>query len=148
MISSLQVHCYKFQGYSSPFISPISGTIIDFLREIYVDDTDLIVTHLNLTTAAAVHKELESSASASARLNTTGGALNPEKCKWTLADYIWWVANENMPHNLTWTSRYPYPMATQQKTLQGEVSVAEKALGIWSSIDGDNEAHVEHNVTE
>ena len=87
MISSLQVHCYKFQGYSSPFISPFSGTIIDFLREIYVDDTDLIVTHLNLTTAAAVHKELESSASASARLNTTGGALNPEKCKWTLADY-------------------------------------------------------------
>ncbi len=26
--------------------------------------------------------------------------------------------------------------------------VAEKALGIWSSIDGDNKAHVEHNVTK
>jgi hypothetical protein len=64
MISSLLMHCYQFQGYGSRFISPISGTIIDFLREIYVDDTDLIVTHPNLTTAAAVHEELERSASA------------------------------------------------------------------------------------
>ncbi len=31
------------------------------------------------------------------------------------------------------------------KVLQGEVLVAERALGIWSSIDGNNEAHVEHN---
>jgi hypothetical protein len=88
MISSLLVHCYQFQGYDSRFISPISGTIINFLGEIYVDDTDLIVTHPNLTTAAAVHEELERSASTwAAGLNATGGDLNPEKCKWTLADY-------------------------------------------------------------
>jgi hypothetical protein len=48
--------------------------------EIYVDDTNLIVTRPNLTTAAAVHEELERSASAwAAGLNATGGALNPEK---------------------------------------------------------------------
>jgi hypothetical protein len=52
MISSLLMHCYKFQGYGSRFISPISGTIIDFLGEIYVDDTDLIVTCPNLTNVA------------------------------------------------------------------------------------------------
>ncbi len=59
MISSLLMHCYQFQGYGSQFISPISGTIINFLGEIYVDDTDLIVTRPNLTTVAAVHEELE-----------------------------------------------------------------------------------------
>jgi hypothetical protein len=59
MISSLLMHCYKFQGFGSQFISPISGTIIDFLGEIYVDDTNLIVTRPNLTTAVTVHKELE-----------------------------------------------------------------------------------------
>ena len=42
----------------------------------------------------------------------------------------------------------PLPNSDTAKILQGEVSVAEKALGIWSSIDGDNKAHVEHNVTE
>jgi hypothetical protein len=33
--------------------------------------------------AAAVHKELDRSA------NATGGAPNPDKCKWTQADYYW-----------------------------------------------------------
>ncbi len=66
----------------------ISGTIIDFLGEIYVDNTDLIMTRPELTTAAVAHKELNRSASAwVAGLNTTGRALNPDKCKWTLADY-------------------------------------------------------------
>jgi hypothetical protein len=79
MISSLLMHCYQFQGHGSWFISPINGTIINFLGEIYVEDTNLIVTRPNLTTAAAVHKKLEGSASAwAAGLNATGGALNPE----------------------------------------------------------------------
>jgi hypothetical protein len=34
MISLLLMHCYQFQGYGSRLISPISGTIIDFLGEI------------------------------------------------------------------------------------------------------------------
>jgi hypothetical protein len=44
MLSSVLMHCYKRQGFGSCIISPISGTIIDFLGEIYVDDTDLIIT--------------------------------------------------------------------------------------------------------
>ncbi len=49
---------------------------------------DLIVTKPELTMAAAVHKELDRSASTwVARLNATGWALNPNKWKWTLADY-------------------------------------------------------------
>ncbi len=44
--------------------------------------------------------------------------------------------------------KIPLPNGDMAKILQGEVSVTEKALGIWSSIDGDNKAHVEHNVTE
>jgi hypothetical protein len=58
----------------------------------YVNDMVLIVTRPKLTMAAAVHKELDRSASAwAAGLNATGGALklNPDKCKWTLADYCW-----------------------------------------------------------
>jgi hypothetical protein len=77
-------------GYRSQLISPINGTIIDFLGDIYVNDTDLIVTRPELTTAAVVHKELDRSANTwVAGLNATGGALNPDKCEWTLADYCW-----------------------------------------------------------
>ncbi len=75
MISLLLMHCYQFQGYRFRLISPISGTIIDFLGEIYVNNTDLIVTRPVFMTAAAVHKELDRSA------NATGGASNPDKCK-------------------------------------------------------------------
>jgi hypothetical protein len=90
MISSLLMHCHQFQGYESQLISPISGTIIDFLGKIYVNNMNLIVTRPELTMAAAVLKELDRSASAwAAGLNATGGALNPDKCKWTLADYCW-----------------------------------------------------------
>jgi hypothetical protein len=90
MTSLLLMHCYQFQGYGSRLMSPISGAIIDFLGEIYVNNTDLIVTRPELTTAAAAHKELDRSASAwAAGLNATGRALNRNKCKWTLADYCW-----------------------------------------------------------
>jgi hypothetical protein len=64
MISLLLMHCYQFQGYGSQLISPISGTIIDFHGEIYVNDTDLIVTRPKLMMVAVVHKELDRSASA------------------------------------------------------------------------------------
>jgi hypothetical protein len=54
IICSILMHCYKSQGYGSRIISPISGAVIDFLGEIYVDDTDLIVTHPDLETQEAV----------------------------------------------------------------------------------------------
>ncbi len=130
-------------------VSPISGTIFNFLGEIYGDDTDLIVTCPNLTTAAAVPEELERSASAwAAGLNATGGALNPEKCKWTLADYCCEDCKWKYATQPDLDIKIPLPNGDKAKILQGAVLVTEKALGIWSSIDGNNEAHVEHNVTK
>ncbi len=66
------MHCYKSRGFGSRIISPISGAVIDFLGEIYVDDTDLIVTHPDLETPEAVLECLHSSAEAwSSGLNST-----------------------------------------------------------------------------
>ncbi len=84
------MHCYKSRGFGSRIISPISGAVIDFLGEIYVDDTDLIVTHPNLETQEAVLDSLYSLAEAwSLDLNSTGGAINPDKSRWILASYEW-----------------------------------------------------------
>jgi hypothetical protein len=132
-----------------PTHSPISDTIIDFLGEIYVNNTDLIVTRPKLMMAAVAHMEVDRSVSTwVAGLNATGGALNPDKCKWTLADYCW--------HNGSWgyakqpklDIEIPLPNGTTAKISEGEVLVAEKAFGIWSSIDGKDNAHVKQNVTD
>jgi hypothetical protein len=50
MLSSVLMHCYKRQGFGLRIISPISRAIIDFLREIYVNDTDLIITRPEMVT--------------------------------------------------------------------------------------------------
>jgi hypothetical protein len=74
------MHCYEHQGFGSRIISPISGTIIDFLGEIYVDDTDLIITRPEFTTEKETPEGLRRAAWAWASgLNTTGRAINPEK---------------------------------------------------------------------
>jgi len=84
------MHCYKSRGYGSSIISPFSGAVIDFLGEIYVDDTDLIVTHPDLETQEAVLEGLNSLAEAwSSGFNSTGGAINPDKSRWILAAYEW-----------------------------------------------------------
>ena len=80
IICSVLMHCYKSRGFGSRSVSPISGAVINFLGEIYVDDTDLIVTHPDLETPEAVMECLSSSADAwSSGLNSTGGAINPDK---------------------------------------------------------------------
>jgi hypothetical protein len=57
--------------------------MINFLGEIYVDDTDLIITHPDLETQEVVLDRLRSSAEAwSLGLNSTGGAINPDKSRW------------------------------------------------------------------
>jgi hypothetical protein len=82
IICSVLMHCYKSRGFGLRIISPISGAAIDFLGEIYVDDTDLIVTHPDLETPEAVLECLHSSAEAwSSGLNSTGGAINPDKSR-------------------------------------------------------------------
>ncbi len=66
----------------------MSGTIIEFLGEIYIDNTDLIVIRPELTTAQETQEGLRKSAEAWASgLNATGGAINPEKSRWIYAGY-------------------------------------------------------------
>jgi hypothetical protein len=85
------MHCYKSRSFGLRIISPISGAVIDFLGEIYVDDTDLIVTHPDLETQEAVlDNSLYSLAEAwSLGLNSTGGTINPNKSRWILVSYKW-----------------------------------------------------------
>jgi hypothetical protein len=124
-------------------ISPISGVLIDFLGEIYVDDTDLIVTHPDLETQEAVLESLYSLAEAwSSGLNSTGGAINPDKSRWILASYEWingtWRYRQQPAANMT----IPLPNGTRAPISHGHVTTAEKSLGVWSAIDGNDSKHI------
>jgi hypothetical protein len=96
-----------------------------------VDDTDLIVTHHKLTTPKAILEELLELADAwTLGLNSTGGAINLEKNRWILAAYewvtgIWWYCSQ-----LDTDTTIPLPDGTRAHIFHGDVSTAEKSLGV------------------
>ena len=149
MLSSVLMHCYKRQGFGSRILSPISGVIIDFLGEIYVDDTDLIVTRPEFRTASETQEVLKEAAGAwTLGLNVTGGAINPDKSRRIFAGYVWnadgtweYARQPDLPIEI------PLPDGSTATISQAEVSTAEKALGIWSAVDGNDLTHIAHNIT-
>jgi hypothetical protein len=58
MLSSILTHYYQRQGFGSRIISPMSGAIINFLGEIYVNDTDLIITWPEFDTTLCLQEGL------------------------------------------------------------------------------------------
>jgi hypothetical protein len=113
-----------------------------------VDDTNLIVTHRDLTTPEAVLEKLHKLADTwSLSLNSTDGAISPEKIRLILALYEWveglW---RHWPQSHT-DMTIPLPDSTRAHTLHWDVSTVEKLLGVWSTINGNNSKHIEENVT-
>jgi hypothetical protein len=43
--------------------------------------------------------------------------------------------------------KIPLLDGTSAMISQGEVSVAEKALGVWSTVDGNDNEHLAQNIT-
>ncbi len=62
MLSSILMSCCERQGFGSRIISSISDAIINFGGEIYVDDTDLIITQPEFTTARQTQEGLRNPA--------------------------------------------------------------------------------------
>ena len=61
MLSSLLLQCYEHHGFESQFISPISGAIISFVGQMYMDDIDLLVTDPDLENPEKVVSEAQDS---------------------------------------------------------------------------------------
>jgi hypothetical protein len=148
MLSSILIHCYQRQGFGLRIISPMSGAIINFLGEIYVDDTDLIITWPKFDTTLRSQEGLQAAAWAWASgLNATGGAINPEKSRWIYAGYTWtngtweYAPQPNLPMEI------PLPDGTSAMINQGEGLAAEKAMGVWSTVDSNDNEHLAQNIT-
>jgi hypothetical protein len=148
MLSSILMHCYERQGFISRIISPISGAMVNFLGEMCVDDTDLIITRPEFTTEQQTQEGLRDAAWAwELGLNATGSAINPEKSRWIYAGYkgtngCWAYAPQP-----DLTMKIPLPEGSPATISQGEVSTAEKSLGVWSTMDGNDAKHISKNIT-
>jgi hypothetical protein len=95
-----------------------------------------------------VQEEVQSAAGVwSAGLNATGGAINPKKSHWILADYLW-------TNGLWGYSKQPMvpmeillPDSLTANIIHGDIRTVEKALGVWAAVDGNNGRHLTENVT-
>jgi hypothetical protein len=78
MISSAIMASYKKSGHGSSIVSPMSSERIEFMGEMYVEDSDLPVCQAEVYDLGTVVVEAQKSLDVWANLlNATGGALNP-----------------------------------------------------------------------
>ncbi len=129
MLSSALMHCYERQGFGSRIISPVSGAIINFGGEIYVDDTDLIITRPKFTTERKIQEGLcDTTWAWASGLNATGGTINPEKSRWIYPGYKWTNGCWAYAPQPDLMMEIPLPDGSPATISQGEVSTAEKLL--------------------
>jgi hypothetical protein len=128
--------------------SPISREVIEFMGEIYIDDTHLLTLPLEEYNFGAVMKQAQTNLDKwSQLLNATGGALNPDKCYWYLISYvcnegIWEYDKNGSSHILS----IPLPDSSQQQITQLPVLKLMKMLGVGPSPDGSDAKHLQEVV--
>ncbi len=145
MVSSLMMLVYHKQGHISTLVSPISGTKIEFMGEIYVDNTNLLTILADKYDKNKVLQRAQVNLTKWTHLlNTTEGALNPSKCYWYVIAHKYhegqWVYDNKPPlGNL----KISLPDGTEAEIARLPVMEARKMLEVWSSPDGNDTTHLQ-----
>ncbi len=135
-------------GHVSNLTSSITGQTIEYMGEIYVNNTDL------LTIVDGEHDKNRILQRAQANLdkwahllNVTGGLLNPIKCYLFAISYKYhkeqWVYNINPPDS---SLTIPLPDGSSAEIAVLPVTEARKMLGVWLSPDGSDDTHLNQVV--
>jgi hypothetical protein len=132
----------------STTVSLISREVIEFMGEIYVDDTNLLSFPLEEYDIGAVLRWAQTNLDKWLRLLiVTGGSLNPDKCYWYLMFYIRkegvWEYDRNAS---SYKLSIPLPDGSREEIIQLPVSESKKMLGVWSSPDGLDAKHLQELV--
>jgi hypothetical protein len=132
----------------STTVSLISGEVIEFMGETYVNDTNLLTFLLEEWVIGAVLKRAQTNLDKCLRLLiAAGGSLNPCKCYWYLISYVCkegvWKYNRNAS---SYKLSIPLPDGSRGEIIQLPVSELKKMLGVWSSPDGSNAKHLQEVV--
>ena len=147
MLSSLMMSVYRQGGHVSTLASPIGGTPIEFMGEIFVDDTDLLTMLQDVFSVSEILPIAQANLDKWASLLiATGGALNPSKCYWYMISYRChngeWEYENDMSHNLT----ILMPGGDRTKITQLPVTEGKKMLGVWSSPTGSDKKHLQEVI--
>ena len=59
LLSLVLIHCYYTEGFGSKIISPLSGTLIEYLGTMFVDDMDIFVSLSELKDSITIYKEMQ-----------------------------------------------------------------------------------------
>ncbi len=150
MVSSLMMLVYRKQGHISTLVSPISGAKIEFMGEIYVDNTNLLTILADMYDKNKVLQRAQVNLTKWAHLlNATGGALNPCMCFWYMIAHKYhegqWVYDNKPPlGNL----KIPLPDRTEAEIAHLPVTEARKMLGVWSSPDRNDTTYLQEMVVK
>jgi hypothetical protein len=146
LISTIMV-CYKKAGYGSSIVSPMSGVSIEFMGNIYVVDSNLLVFLADEFDCGKLMQLAQKSLDAWAGfLNATGGALNPNKCYWYLVPYTCANSEWRYDRQTNFTLTIPLPDGARAEIQQTNIDEAKKMLGVWSTPSGNDTRHLEECI--
>jgi hypothetical protein len=139
--------CYKEAGYGSSIFSPMSGVSIEFMDEIYIDNSNLLEFLADKFDCGKLMQVAQKSLDAwTGLLNATGGALNPNKCYWYLVSYTCTNGEWRCDHRTNFTLTIPLPDGARAKIQQTNIDEAKKMLGVWSTPSGNDTRHLEECI--
>jgi hypothetical protein len=142
------VECLPPRVHMSTTVSLISGEVIEFMGEIYVDDTNLLTFPLEEWDIGAVLRQAQVNLDKWLRLLiATGGSLNPDKCYWYSISYVCkegvWEYDKNAS---SYKLSIPLPDGSREEIIHLPLSESKNMLGVWSSPDGSDAKHLQEVV--
>jgi len=144
LISTILLLMMRRAGHGVRITSAITNTIIALVGFAFVDDTDLFCTNtpgedLSTTFQAALDRW-------AGGLRATGGALSPAKSFCYLIDFQWsgnkwnYISVNDLPGEFTLTNS----QGERSPLTRYEPSHAEKTLGVYISMDGNEEEEIKY----
>jgi hypothetical protein len=143
VISIVIWNAHGRKGHSAKFVCPITKLTSHLSAILYIEDTDLL--HINLekdNSAAQVHGSIQASIENWGNLLiATSGALQQEKCFYSIISYEWAIGEWRYSDNSTRDEfGVTVPLQGGAKAAIGHrpVTHSEKTLGAMTSPNGDS----------
>ena len=149
VISTPLINMVRTAGYGFSLMTALTASVVQFVCFAFVDDADVVHTAKDVdTTGYIVLQEMQQAIDHwEGGLKATGGALVPEKSYWYLIDFIWtgdrwrYATIDDIPGNISINNVDDEGRAILQRY---EASVAQKTLGVFLAMDGNNMEEVRY----
>ena len=147
-ISAILLTIIKRYNMDATFASPISKLFTTFTAIAFVDNTKLIITDFTRkdSKTTLMHKTNFILNKWCGILRVTGGAIRPDKSRFWFIQHIWtktgWTYASTIDTNTDIV--LPDPDGHHLPVTQMEPHEAQKALGVWLTMDGNTTQH--HDV--